>query len=404
MNKMRLGLTNGGLSRRAALAGLALAPCVARAQPAPIRVGGTLPLTGPLASIGAVHKIAAEAFVAEANQAGGVLGRKLEWVLLDDQSQASGTRTLYEKLVTSEKVDLLMGPYGTSSILAAMGVAARYGKLFIQSSLGDPTLATYDRQFPALPLGPNPKLTDSEVLFDAWAATPTPPRTVAIVTSKFPSTLDLAGGARQVAAQRGLAVPLYLEYEFGTRDFGAIAARVKDAGADLLWMGCIGLEGSQFLEAAKRLDYAPPRQFYLFPATGPLAANPAAEGATSLTWFEGHAPFTANAGAAAFIAAYDGRARAASLAWPHVDYQAAAEFAAWQILAAAITATGGTDDKAMAAWLKANAVPTVLGRQSFEGKNNSGPAKTLVRQLQGGQWVAVFPEPFRPPGGAFHAA
>ena len=77
-------------------------------------------------------------------------------MLLDDQSQPANARTLYERLITAEKVDLLMGPYGTSAIIAAMGVAQRFSKLFIQSSLGDPSLAPYEMQFPALPLGRRP--------------------------------------------------------------------------------------------------------------------------------------------------------------------------------------------------------------------------------------------------------
>jgi branched-chain amino acid transport system substrate-binding protein len=125
---------------------LALACCLpgtARAAGAPIRVGATLPLTGPLAAVGGIHKIAAEVYIELLNRRGGLLGRKVELVLLDDQSQPANARTLYERLVTSEKVDLLMGPYGTGAIIAAMGVAQRFGKLFIQSSLGDPALAPY---------------------------------------------------------------------------------------------------------------------------------------------------------------------------------------------------------------------------------------------------------------------
>ena len=397
------------IQRRALIKGLLAFPLIgaasAFAQPAgaPIRVGGTLPLTGPLASVGGIHKLAGEVFVAQINKRGGLLGRPVEWLLLDDQSQAANARTLYERLITSDKVDLLMGPYGTSAILAAMGVAQRYGKLFIQSSLGDPTLANYDRQFPALPLGPNPRIADNDVIFDAYAGTPTPPRTVAIVTSKFPSPLDLAGAAREVAGKRGIKEVLYLDYEFGNKDFGPIASRVKDANADLLWMGAIGLEGSQFLEAAKKLDYAPPRHFYLFPAPGPMTANAAAEGATSLTWFEEHAPFNANPGAADFITQFVDKAKEAGSPYPHAEYQAGVEFAAWQILEAAVAATKGLDDKAMAEWLRKSEVQTVLGRQTFAGPNNSGPVGTMLKQVQGGKWTVVYPAKFQAPGGKFVA-
>ncbi|HSW04488.1 amino acid ABC transporter substrate-binding protein [Aquabacterium sp.] len=376
------------------------------AQPAagaPLRVGGTLPLTGPLASVGMIHKIAGDVFVDAINKRGGLLGRKLEWVLLDDQSQPANARTLYERLITAEKVDLLMGPYGTSAIIAAMGVAQRFNKLFIQSSLGDPSLAPYEMQFPALPLGPDPRMADTEIVLAAYASLPSPPKTIAFITSKFPSALDLAKGGQEVAGKQGLKTVLSLEYEFGTREFGGIAARIKDANPDLLWSGAIGMEAVQLLDAMKRLDYLPKRHFYLFPAPGPTAAHPNANGLTSLTWFEDHEPFRHNTGAAEFIEAYTQRATAAGLSYTRADYQAAAEFAAWQMLEAAAIGAGRIDDKAMGAWLKANLVKTVLGSRSFEGKFNSGLADTKLKQVQDGKWVTVWPTKFRPRSGAFIA-
>ena len=95
----------------------------------PVRVGGTLSLTGPLAATGAIHKIVGDLFVQEANKKQGMLGRPIEWVLLDDQSKPDLARTLYERLVTVDKVDLLIGPYATANILSAMSVAQRYNKV-----------------------------------------------------------------------------------------------------------------------------------------------------------------------------------------------------------------------------------------------------------------------------------
>ena len=90
----------------------------------PIRIGGTLALTGPLAPTALLHKIAGEIYVEELNRGNGLLGRPVEWVLLDDQSKPDLTRSLYEKLITVDKVDLIQGPYATAPILAAMGVAS----------------------------------------------------------------------------------------------------------------------------------------------------------------------------------------------------------------------------------------------------------------------------------------
>src|SRR3982751_3616233 len=114
----------------------------------PIRVGGTLALTGPLSATGAVHKVAGEIYVEELNKRGGLLGRKVEWVLKDDQSRPDLARTLYEQLITVDKVDLLIGPYATANIVAAVGVAQRYGKIIFHHTAGVPGLLKYDLQFP----------------------------------------------------------------------------------------------------------------------------------------------------------------------------------------------------------------------------------------------------------------
>ena len=80
------------------------------AQGAPIRIGSTLALTGPLSATGLTHKLVGEIYVEQLNARGGLLGRKVEWVLKDDQSKPDLARTLYEQLITSDKVDLLIGP------------------------------------------------------------------------------------------------------------------------------------------------------------------------------------------------------------------------------------------------------------------------------------------------------
>ena len=90
------------------------------AQAKPLRIGSTLPLTGPLASLALIHKVTGEIYVDNLNKRGGLLGRPVEWVLRDDQSKPELTRTLYEQLITADKVDLIQSPYATAAILAAV--------------------------------------------------------------------------------------------------------------------------------------------------------------------------------------------------------------------------------------------------------------------------------------------
>src|SRR5467141_2085263 len=124
-------------------AALALAVSLVHAQQ-PLRIGSTLSLTGPLGPTSAIHKVAGEVWVDEVNRKGGLLGRKVEWVMKDDQSRPDLARTLYEQIVTVDKVDLLIGPYATANILSAIGVAQRYNKLILHHTAGVPQLIKYD--------------------------------------------------------------------------------------------------------------------------------------------------------------------------------------------------------------------------------------------------------------------
>jgi len=370
---------------------------------APIRIGSTLALTGPLSATAQIHKIVGEIYIEQANKRGGWLGRPLEWVLKDDQSKPDVARTLYEQLVTADKVDLLMGPYATGAILSAMGVAQRYDKVLVHHTFGIPSLAKYERAFPAWSLGADPGTTVPNTVFDALAAGPKPPKTVAVVTSKFPSIQFMSAGAREVLKKRGLTEVLFLEWDFGNRDFGPIANRVKDAKPDFVWVGAIGLEGNLLLDAMKKIDYVPPQHFYLYPAPGPLVSLPEAKNALSITMFEDQPPFNTNPGAAEFVKIYRERATAAKLADPSVEVQAAASYSAWQILEAGVTATKSLDDKAIATWLKANRVDTIQGKLRFNGPGNYGDDLMRVKQVQDGHWHVVWPKEFTSGGARLQA-
>jgi branched-chain amino acid transport system substrate-binding protein len=368
--------------------------------PGPIKVGGTLALTGPLGSTAVVHKLAAEIYVEQLNRRGGLLGRQVEYILLDDQSKPDLTRALYERLVTVDKVDLIIGAHATGANLSAMSVAKRYGKLFLASTMIiDPRRPSYEMYFPTQAMGPEPYRTFAEKVFDALAATGRPPKTVAVVGSKFPSVHFITLGAKEVLQKRGLIIALDLEYEFGNRDFGAIAARVKDASADFLWVGGLGVDGVLLAEALRKLDYTPRGQLTLFPAPAPMTQSPDTKHALAMSVFEEHPPFTDNPVAAEFVKLYRERATRAGLTYTQVDHQAALGYAIWEILEAAVAGTRSLDDRMLAQWLKANPVNTIIGRQRFACLNNSTCDDLFkVKQVQHGRWVTVWPKEWAAPG------
>jgi branched-chain amino acid transport system substrate-binding protein len=279
-----------------------------------------------------------------------------------------------------------------------MGVAQRYNKVLVHHTFGIPSLAKYDMQFPAWSLGPEPASTVPTTVFNALAASPKPPKTIAVVTSKFPSVHFMSLGAREVAKKRGLNEVLFLEWDFGNLDFGPIAARIKDAKPDFIWVGAIGLEGNQLLDAMHKIDYTPQEHFYMYPAPGPMSKSPLAANALSMTVFEEHPPFSNAPGAAEFIKLYHERAAKAGIPDNAVEVQAAASYTAWQILEAGVRGAGSLDDKAIGAWLRKNRVDTIQGKLRFDGPSNYGDDLMRVKQVQNGRWVVVWPKEVAAPG------
>jgi hypothetical protein len=97
----------------------------------PIRIGMSLALTGAGASPSKVINTALEIWRDDINGKGGLLGRPLELVIYDDQSSPANVPNIYTKLITVDKVDLLLGPYGTNFVAPAMPTIMNNQKMTI---------------------------------------------------------------------------------------------------------------------------------------------------------------------------------------------------------------------------------------------------------------------------------
>src|SRR5215468_5304686 len=110
------------------LASFAAAPAQAAD---PMKVGVSLALTGGVAVNGKQILMALEFWRDDVNAKGGLLGRPVELVYYDDQSNPSTVPALYTKLITVDKVDLLLGPYATNMVAPAMPVIMQNNKTTI---------------------------------------------------------------------------------------------------------------------------------------------------------------------------------------------------------------------------------------------------------------------------------
>ena len=232
----------------------------------PIRIGSTLALTGPLSATAQVHKLVGEIYIEQLNRRGGLLGRRVEWVLKDDQSKPDLARTLYEQLITSDKVDLLMGPYATGNILSAMGVAQRYGKMLVHHTFGVPSLAKYDMQFPAWAMGPDPGVTVTNTVFEARRTGPSR-RNRGGGDEQVSVDPFMSLGARETLKKRGLTEALFPRVGIGNRSSADRQPR-EGRGSPTSLGGAIGLDGNLLLDAMKKIDYVPPQHFTCIPLRG----------------------------------------------------------------------------------------------------------------------------------------
>ncbi|MGH3877914.1 MAG: amino acid ABC transporter substrate-binding protein [Actinophytocola sp.] len=369
----------------------------------PIVVGSTLSLSGAFAATGAIHKIAGELFVDRLNADGGWLGREVRWVVRDDESDQAKVATLYEQLISQDKVDLIIGPYATPNILSAMAVAERHGFTMPQHTSVLAPQMDYDCQFPGWSIGPEPNKFVPNQLFDAVASLPNPPAKVAILTNQNGSTDFVSygsdadrAGAVSIAKQRGLDVVAEIRYPPTTTDWAPIATQVRDAAPDLVVNNGLGVDPVNLLQAMTQLNYSPPLMFSLFPAPGPpLGLGAAADGLLSVSIFEPNESTLDELApeATEIVDEFQSRAEAADLPYTVFETQAAASWTAWEILADAVVGSGGLDQAALCDELHGNGATTTFnGDLTFDPEvNNFWPTTQTIKQVQNSDWVTVWP-------------
>ncbi len=97
----------------------------------PLKIGFGMSLTGPLAGNGKAALISMQIWQEDVNARGGILGRKVELVYYDDQTNPSTVPSIYSKLLDVDKVDLVVSGYGTNVIAPAMPIMMQRNMMFM---------------------------------------------------------------------------------------------------------------------------------------------------------------------------------------------------------------------------------------------------------------------------------
>jgi branched-chain amino acid transport system substrate-binding protein len=225
---------NAGIG--AALLSPALATRGAVAQGAgPIKIGFSMALTGPLAANGKQALLGAQIWQEEVNKKGGLLGRQVQLVNYDDQSNPSTIPGIYTKLLDVDKVDLIVSGYATNMVAPAIPVAMQHGKIFIGLfALAANSEFHYPKYFSMLPSGPTPKESFTEGFFEVALAQNPKPQTIAIAAEDADFSHNAADGARSNAKKYGLKIIYDKTYPPNTTDFSPIVRAIQAANADLV--------------------------------------------------------------------------------------------------------------------------------------------------------------------------
>jgi branched-chain amino acid transport system substrate-binding protein len=202
---------------------------VAGAQP-PIRIGASLALTGSYVVFGQNQHRGYKLCEKHVNEKGGVLGRKIEFVLYDDHSEpATGVR-LYERLITQDKVDVVIGPYSSPITEAVADVNEKFKMPMVAPGAAATSIFKRGRKFVFMVLPPGE--VDLEGLIDIAARKGL--KTVAVIHQDVIAARATAQGAIELGKKKGLEVVLVEAYPPGTTDFSALLAKVRAANPDVL--------------------------------------------------------------------------------------------------------------------------------------------------------------------------
>ena len=222
-------MTPKALSALVVALAVAIGSVPATAQ-GPIKIGASLSLTGTYAQPGRYQHEGYQLCEKDLNARGGLLGRQVQFVVYDDQSTpATGVR-LYEKLITEDKVDAVMGPYSSAITEAVANVTEKYSKVNVAPLAATTSIFRKGRKYMFMVISPAEVYLEGLVDIAAKRGL----RTIAIVNEDtlFPKTS--AQGTAELAKKAGMQVVFTEAYPKGNQDFSALLTKVKAANPDVL--------------------------------------------------------------------------------------------------------------------------------------------------------------------------
>src|SRR6266542_3338345 len=331
----------------------------------PLVIGASLPATGDFAQPGEASKRGYTIWQDMVNSGGGLLGRQVQLKIVDDASSQDTVVSDYNRLISQDKVDLVLGTFSSLLNIPASAVAEKAGMTYVCPSCGSPNM--FNRKF--------------EHVFFAQ------PATAAHQAQDDPFTAPVIDSVRKQLETIGIKTVYNKLYSADTSNFDGIAGDIKAANPDLIVQGAVFEDGVGLVRSLKKANFVPKVMFQTSaPSNGDqyikgVGGYPTADGVFyAVSW----SPDTNYPLNQEFVQQYQAKFGGT----PEED--AADAFAAAQVLQAAVEAVGSLDQDRISEWLHNNKVQTILGPLSWD-ETGAPQQAFILAQWQQGQSRVVLP-------------
>lgn len=376
----------GGVARYLLfLTAVCLAPAQA-ANPDPIRIGFGEAQTGPLAAIGKSGILAMQIWAGKINAAGGLLGRPVQLITYDTQSNPANVPGIYVKLLDVDHVDFVLSGYSTNMTAPAMPIVIGHKKLFITLFALAVNAEYHDpRVFATMPVGPEPRRAFSRGFFDIAAGLSPKPQTLAIVGADAEFARNATDGARANATDVGLRIVYDSSYPPTTTDFAPVLRALRATNPDVIYVASYPTDSAGILRAANEMGL----KARLF--GGSLVGLASAAMKTQLgpllngvvlgeQWVP--APKLQYPGVMDFLQTYRSKAAEAGVD-PLGVFLPPFAYARMQVLEQAVQATGSLDDDKLAGYIRSHTFNTVVGGVTYGKDGEWADSRLVWTQFQG---------------------
>jgi branched-chain amino acid transport system substrate-binding protein len=367
----------------------------ALAQQGPVKIGMSMPQTGSLGAGGQAALVALRMWVDDVNQKGGLLGRKVEFIVYDDQTNPANTPGIYTKLLDVDKVDLLIAPYGTVPTAPVMPLVKQRGLLLMGNfSFQVNAKVQHDMWFNNSPW--NDASSWSDGFFKNGQKLGA--KSVAFLAADQEFAQNLANGARELAKKAGIKAVYDQNYPPATTDFSSPIRAIRQARPDMVFVMSYPNDSVAIVRAVNEIGVGSEVKMFGGGMVG-LQFTPIMSSLGSLlngiVNYNSYVPGMKYPGIEDFLGRYAKRAAEAKVD-PLGFYLPPFNYAIGQMLEQAVNATKSLEQRRLAEYLRGSEMKTIVGPIRYDKNGEWANPRVVQAQFRG--VVDKDVEQFRKPG------